>query len=674
MANEVSIIIRARDFSQRTFDAATARAGRLEERLNSARTKGMAPLAAAGLSLGPAIIPVLAVATAGALATGAAFAGAGAALGVFKAVATETHKEVQEQNKEFETLNEKIEEYGQKAKIAAKAGDVEVQKAALKAQTAAQGELNAKLAELEPGQRKAVQGYSTMKASWKSFIESNKPATFDVLGKGYKLVGDNVGALQPLFDVGAKAVGKFLDAAKKWADGGGLKGMVDFLAKQGSTALPILGRTFANIGRGLGDIFSVVGGSGASSLGVLERMSKAFATWAAGDSFTNFMAYAKEVTPQVGEFLKSLATNVFTLVQILTPFAPLSFAIAMALSKILEAIPLEVLQAMVAAWLAYSVAMRAYGAGLLIAEVATKALAGAMKILNLAMRMNPIGIVITAIALLVAGLIALWKNSQKAREIMSTAFDGIVQVTLTGVQLLLKAYQAMANGILNVVAGILDALGKIPGNDWADRAADEVRGFKDSVNESFNKAIRKTDEWKEAAHKLPKRIRLEGDISDLNAKINRAKARLKEKGLTDPARAKIKADIAQLQARVRAAKASLASLTGKTVHVNVVTTRSTRIADNDKATGGVVGAATGGARGSWTMVGEQGRELVKLPYGSQVTPHGATENIMRAGGGGGGISIEIRSGGSRLDDLLVEILRKSIRSQGGNVQAVLGRD
>jgi len=34
--------------------------------------------------------------------------------------------------------------------------------------------------------------------------------------------------------------------------------------------------------------------------------------------------------------------------------------------------------------------------------------------------------------------------------------------------------------------------------------------------------------------------------------------------------------------------------------------------------------------------------------------------------------LEIRSGGSRLDDLLVELLRKSVRAKGGNVQVALG--
>lgn len=43
-----------------------------------------------------------------------------------------------------------------------------------------------------------------------------------------------------------------------------------------------------------------------------------------------------------------------------------------------------------------------------------------------------------------------------------------------------------------------------------------------------------------------------------------------------------------------------------------------------------------------------------------------------AGAGGGAVVIEVRSGGSRLDDLLVDVLKKAIRVRGGNVQVVLG--
>lgn len=45
---------------------------------------------------------------------------------------------------------------------------------------------------------------------------------------------------------------------------------------------------------------------------------------------------------------------------------------------------------------------------------------------------------------------------------------------------------------------------------------------------------------------------------------------------------------------------------------------------------------------------------------------------IRPRGTGGGTVIEIRSGGSQLDDLLVELLARAIGRRGGNVQSVLG--
>lgn len=49
----------------------------------------------------------------------------------------------------------------------------------------------------------------------------------------------------------------------------------------------------------------------------------------------------------------------------------------------------------------------------------------------------------------------------------------------------------------------------------------------------------------------------------------------------------------------------------------------------------------------------------------------AAENRGR-NGAGGTVVLEINSGGSRMDDMLVELLRKSIRSRGGDVQVALG--
>lgn len=77
--------------------------------------------------------------------------------------------------------------------------------------------------------------------------------------------------------------------------------------------------------------------------------------------------------------------------------------------------------------------------------------------------------------------------------------------------------------------------------------------------------------------------------------------------------------------------------------------------------------------GGLAVVGEEGPEIVDLPAGSRV--HTAAESRRMATGSAGGATtvLEIRSGGSKVDDLLVELLRGAIRARGGNVQLVLGR-
>ena len=65
-----------------------------------------------------------------------------------------------------------------------------------------------------------------------------------------------------------------------------------------------------------------------------------------------------------------------------------------------------------------------------------------------------------------------------------------------------------------------------------------------------------------------------------------------------------------------------------------------------------------------TVPGAPGSEMLAiLEAGETITPAGAEQRTV----------IEIRSGGSQFDQMLVEILAKAIANRGGNVQTVLGR-
>jgi hypothetical protein len=77
------------------------------------------------------------------------------------------------------------------------------------------------------------------------------------------------------------------------------------------------------------------------------------------------------------------------------------------------------------------------------------------------------------------------------------------------------------------------------------------------------------------------------------------------------------------------------------------------------------------------MVGERGRELVRLPQGSTVIPNGTTESMMAQGGGGGGGRLMLgfeRGSGNRLEDALIEMVQNYVHKRGGNTQVALGRN
>jgi len=78
---------------------------------------------------------------------------------------------------------------------------------------------------------------------------------------------------------------------------------------------------------------------------------------------------------------------------------------------------------------------------------------------------------------------------------------------------------------------------------------------------------------------------------------------------------------------------------------------------------GAVASAASGVAGAAAVTGTAG-----IAPGAFPTPGG-----VRAAAAGAGPVLEIRSDGSRVGDLLVEILRMAIRDRGGNVQTALGR-
>lgn len=171
---------------------------------------------------------------------------------------------------------------------------------------------------------------------------------------------------------------------------------------------------------------------------------------------------------------------------------------------------------------------------------------------------------------------------------------------------------------------------------------------------------------------------LRGNMEDLQAKLNTAKAQLAS--VPDSRKAEVRANIADLEAKIARAQSELYNLSDRTVYIRTIYQHFTEQHPGGQAQahGGIIGAAGGGPRSRMTLVGEQGPELVDLAPGSRVRSNPDSRRIadgMAGGGGGGGaqpVVIQLHVNGRVLAEESISDLRKLIRVQGGNVQSVLG--
>lgn len=238
------------------------------------------------------------------------------------------------------------------------------------------------------------------------------------------------------------------------------------------------------------------------------------------------------------------------------------------------------------------------------AAVASAAATGVMtvaqKALNLAMRANPIGLIVTALLLLAAGLVYAYQHSQTFRNIVNGAFQAVLSVVRTVVSWIRNNWPLL----LAILVGPIGI------------AVLVIRKHKDSILGFFRS--------------VPGAIAgfFKGVANTISAPYRAAFGAIKSawnntvggKGFSVPG--------------------WIPGLGGKSFTIPYF------------HSGGVVS----GGLGSET--------LAVLKAGERVTGG-------RNSSGGG--SITISSGGTRLDDLLVEVLRKAIKNQGGDVQVVLGQ-
>ena len=226
------------------------------------------------------------------------------------------------------------------------------------------------------------------------------------------------------------------------------------------------------------------------------------------------------------------------------------------------------------------------------------------------------------------------------------AFEGLPKVLFTVGPTVLRTVGQWALGIRNFGDQVLTTLENIVGPmaavaralhlPFASTLTDIERGLF-TVHRTFDSTItgmqRSLNNLAIDLIRAPKVFKLQGDITDLQAKIAAGLALLKNKNLTATRKARIEANIDQLQVGVAAAKAALASIQNRTVFVTSVI---------NSVPGPVRGHASGGWASGWTLAGEQGPELMYTP-GSQVYTAPQTAAMLSGHSGGSHYTININT-------------------------------
>lgn len=120
-------------------------------------------------------------------------------------------------------------------------------------------------------------------------------------------------------------------------------------------------------------------------------------------------------------------------------------------------------------------------------QLATQGMTIAQKLLNLAMAANPIGIIITVIAALVAAFIVLWNNCEGFRNFFINLWENIKNIVS-------NAVEAVKNFFGNLVSGVQEKFNAMKEaatekfNAIKDAAVEKFNAIKDAVTEKFNAA------------------------------------------------------------------------------------------------------------------------------------------------------------------------------------------
>lgn len=145
-------------------------------------------------------------------------------------------------------------------------------------------------------------------------------------------------------------------------------------------------------------------------------------------------------------------------------------------------------------------------------KVATALLTGNMKVLNATMKANPIGLIFSAVTLLIGGFVMLWNKSETFRKAVISVGKAGLMAFASIIPMVGKVGEAILKMVFTPLKTLLSALSKLPGvGKYAKAGLDFLNKGLDGVSDFADKASAKAKELAGNLDKLNKPIKIGGD-------------------------------------------------------------------------------------------------------------------------------------------------------------------
>jgi hypothetical protein len=307
---------------------------------------------------------------------------------------------------------------------------------ALKAQQAAQkaangtsaqaAAANKKLAQtmaaLSPAERRLLGDWQRLTAAFRSWSRALEPDVLPVFSHGLRLLQSQLPYLTPVVRGAARAVDGLISGIGNAARSPFWTQFRTQMTSLVPVAITGLGRSLGNVVTGMAGIVKAFLPYAPALLGWLVRITGEFANWGknlgASNSFTRFMAYVRQVAPQVTRTLGLIAQALGHVVVSLAGFGPTAVLGIQGLAWVINSMSPGEIQALALAFLAVRTAIVAV-------RVATAAWTVVQWLLNSALIANPIGLIIVAVAALVAAIVVAYRHSSTFRAIVQGALHAV---------------------------------------------------------------------------------------------------------------------------------------------------------------------------------------------------------------------------------------------------------